>query len=127
GPKGPPAVRNLALSLTGCAAVAVLGARRPGVVAWNLVVAALLAVMLLPVAASVVTGREMQPGHRMLLLACAVGAGVLNYLPTRLGPAAVALAAASACEILPYIFPGSSDRGFPAADIGPWMLSAVPW
>src|SRR2546427_9124 len=38
----------LALSLTGCAAIAVLGARRPGVGAWNFVVAALLAVDVMP-------------------------------------------------------------------------------
>jgi len=34
----------------GCAGVAVLGARRPGMTAWNFVVAGLLAVLLLPVA-----------------------------------------------------------------------------
>ena len=42
--------RYVALSLTGCAGVAVLGARRPHVGAWNFVVASLLAVLLLPVA-----------------------------------------------------------------------------
>src|SRR5438128_1202792 len=40
--------RHLALALTGCAGVAVLGARRPGVRAWNFVVCGLLAVLLLP-------------------------------------------------------------------------------
>src|SRR5437870_10972643 len=44
--------RHLALSLTACAGVAVLGARRPGVTAWNFVVCGLLAVLLLPVAQS---------------------------------------------------------------------------
>ena len=39
-----------ALSLTGCAGVAVLGARRPGVGPWNFVLLGLLAVMLLPLA-----------------------------------------------------------------------------
>src|SRR5215472_3712313 len=34
----------LALSFTGCPAVAVLGARRPGASAWNFVIVALLAV-----------------------------------------------------------------------------------
>src|SRR5437016_13832974 len=38
----------LALCLTGCAGVAVLGARRPGLGAWNFVVLALLAINLLP-------------------------------------------------------------------------------
>src|SRR5690349_1713002 len=42
--------RYLALALTGCAGVAVLGARRPGMAAWNFVVLGLLAVLLLPLA-----------------------------------------------------------------------------
>src|SRR5882724_2886965 len=42
--------RYLALSLTACAGVSVLGARRPGVGAWNFVVVGLLAVLLIPVA-----------------------------------------------------------------------------
>src|SRR5260370_29588710 len=42
--------RYVALCLTGCAAVAVLGARRPGVAAWNFVVLGLLAILLLPLA-----------------------------------------------------------------------------
>src|SRR5882724_5107505 len=42
--------RYVALSLTGCAGVAVLGARRPHVGAWDFVVGSLLAVLLLPVA-----------------------------------------------------------------------------
>src|SRR5262245_49299879 len=48
---GPEAAfaRHLALCLTGCAGVAVLGARRPGVGPWNGVVCGLLAVLLLPV------------------------------------------------------------------------------
>src|SRR5205823_2401254 len=41
--------RHLALALTGCAGVAVLGARRPGVAAWNLVVCGLLLVQLMPI------------------------------------------------------------------------------
>src|SRR5262245_42060056 len=47
---GRDTVRYLALSLTACCVVAVLGARRPNVAAWNFVVAGLLAVLLLPVA-----------------------------------------------------------------------------
>ena len=46
----PVAARYVALCLTGCAGVAVLGARRPGVVAWNFVVLGLLVVLLLPLA-----------------------------------------------------------------------------
>src|SRR5262249_5208603 len=42
--------RYVALCFTSAAGVAVLGARRPGVGAWNFVVAGLLAVLLLPIA-----------------------------------------------------------------------------
>src|SRR5438132_11813500 len=42
--------RYVALGLTGCAAVAVLGARRPGAAAWNAVVAGLFVVQLIPLA-----------------------------------------------------------------------------
>src|SRR6188472_3091553 len=38
----------IALSLTGCASVAVLGARRPHVLAWNFVVFGLFGVLALP-------------------------------------------------------------------------------
>src|SRR5437764_12294899 len=41
--------RHLALALTGCAGVAVLGARRPGVRAWNFVVCGLLVIQLMPI------------------------------------------------------------------------------
>jgi len=40
--------RYIACSLTACAGVAVLGARRPGAAAWNGVVVGLFAVLLLP-------------------------------------------------------------------------------
>src|SRR5262245_40582418 len=54
GALGPGAdagpVRYVALCLSGCAGVAVLGARRPGVGAWNFVVIGLLAVLLRPLA-----------------------------------------------------------------------------
>src|SRR5258708_38060382 len=40
----------LALCLSSCAGIAVLGARRPGVGAWNFVVGGLLAILLLPIA-----------------------------------------------------------------------------
>src|SRR5205085_4790900 len=40
--------RYLALAVTGCAGVAVLGARRPGVGPWNFVVCGLLVVLILP-------------------------------------------------------------------------------
>src|SRR5947209_8046571 len=79
----------VALGLSGCAGVAVLGARRPGVGAWNFVVAGLLAVVLLPLAEGALVGTPVQLGtFRNAFLAGLVGTTVVNYLPTRLGGAA---------------------------------------
>src|SRR5437870_9454576 len=48
----------LAINLTVCAGVAVLGARRPGVGPWNVVVAGLLAVLSIPLAQDYLTGNS---------------------------------------------------------------------
>src|SRR5262245_23316355 len=77
--------RYVALVLTACAGVAVLGARQPGVGPWNAVVAGLLAVLLLPLAQGFVTDSEPIDAIRKLFLAVALGLGVMNYVPTRLG------------------------------------------
>ena len=79
--------RYIALSLTGCAGVAVLGARRPHVGAWNFVVASLLAVLLLPVAQG--WGKPALSLPYLAFLGATVAFGWLNYLPTRLLPAAL--------------------------------------
>src|SRR5205823_10283463 len=83
------AVRYTALCLTGCAGVAVLGARRPGVGAWNLVVAGLLVVLLRPLWEGL--GNFGLRDAHALFLALTLVVPVLNYLPTRLAPAALAL------------------------------------
>lgn len=96
-----PAVhRYVALGLTGCAAVAVLGARWPGAAAWNFVLLGLLAVFSPPVLAAVTAGHRLHLDFpHLLLLGGTLTVGVLNYLPTRLGPAASLLAVACAMEI----------------------------
>jgi len=74
----------LALALTGCASIAVLGARRPGMTMWNAVVVAFLAVELLPWGEAAVRHDEIHlDGLRMATLVGAVAIGVMNYLPTR--------------------------------------------
>jgi hypothetical protein len=90
---GSPAIlpRYLASCLTAAAVVAVLGARRPGVGAWNFVVGSLLAVLLLPLAEGMGQLRLDWPAQ--LLLAGTLLVGVLNYLPTRLGLPALLIAA----------------------------------
>jgi len=94
----------LALSLTGCAAVAVLGARRPGASAWNGVVGALLAINLLPLAESLLTAGILQLNvFRLTCLAGTLAVGVLNYLPTRFAPAALALLVGCTLELASLI------------------------
>jgi hypothetical protein len=91
------AASYLALALTGCAGMAVLGARRPGVIAWNFVVAGLLAVLLLPLAEG--WGEPRLGPLRTGFLAATVLVVPFNYLPTRLGPAALLLATGCGVEL----------------------------
>jgi hypothetical protein len=96
-------LRYLALALTGCAGVAVLGARRPGVGAWNFVVAGLLAVLLLPLAEAVARGTAGElhlTSLQMVFLGATLGVPLLNYLPTRLAPAVLLLGLGCAAEVL---------------------------
>ncbi len=79
------ALAYLALCSSGCAGIAVLGARRPGVGAWNFVVGGLLAVLLLPVASGPGT-RRLETAH-VLFLGATLAVTLLNHLPTRLGVA----------------------------------------
>lgn len=92
--------RYLALCMTGCAGVGVFGARRPGVAAWNFVLLGLLAVMLLPIGQWLVLGGRPLDGVRLLLTAGTIAVTALNYLPTRLAPAALLLAAGCGWELL---------------------------
>jgi hypothetical protein len=91
-------LRYLALSLTGCAGVAVLGARRPGIGAWHFVVVGFLAVLLLPVAQGLGQPR-LQPAH-LIFLGAGLAVTLLNYLPTRFALAVLVFGAACAIEIL---------------------------
>jgi hypothetical protein len=117
----------LALCLTGCAGVAVLGARRPGVAAWDFVVLALLGVMLLPVAESLVTTGEPLGIFRGLFLAATLAVGILNYLPTGLAPAALTLAAGCAGEFMLLAAPQARPAPAWLATFGPAALTLTPW
>jgi hypothetical protein len=121
-----PLALYLALSLTGCAAVAVLGARRPGVGAWNFVVVGLLAVLLLPVAEG--WGRPRLQTSHLLFLAAVLAVGLLNYLPTRFGPAAAVLGAGCTAGLARLA--GESGDAFPALAVSltPWLaLGCASW
>ncbi len=111
-------ITYVAVCLTGCSGVAVLGARRPGVGAWNFVVAGLLVVLLQPRA-----NPRMEAAH-WLFLTATLALPLLNYLPTRLGAAAVLLGLGCGLEILrlmellPAAVPHSAGLGLTA--VAPW-------
>ncbi len=124
----PFLARYFALCLTGCAAVAVLGARRPGVGAWNFVVLGLLAVELLPVAERALTGGEFRLAwFRTLLIGGVIGVGVLNYLPTRLGPAAACLAVGTVADVARLSVAAPPYWLVHLGGLGPWFLAVTPW
>jgi hypothetical protein len=94
-----PETRYFALCLTGCAGIAVMGARRPVVGAWNAVLSCLLAVLLLPLAEAAIHQTPLLDPLRVVFLGGTLAVGVLNYLPTRLGPAVLAAGLAAALEM----------------------------
>ncbi|HEY7427603.1 MAG TPA: hypothetical protein VH682_25455 [Gemmataceae bacterium] len=110
-----------ALCLTGCAGVAVLGARRPGVAAWNFVVVGLLAVLLLPVLNGL--GEPHLEAMHWLFLGVTLAVPILNYLPTRLSLAAVLLAAGCGCEMAVLL--GAAPQAMHSTGMG--CLGISPW
>ncbi|MCI0457777.1 MAG: hypothetical protein L0Z62_12475 [Gemmataceae bacterium] len=130
GPEGArlATARYLALALAACAGVAVLGARRPGVGAWNFVLLALLAVLLLPVAEGLLLGRRGLDVPWFLLLAVLLAVSALNYLPTRLAPGALLVLVGGTWEVLALAdAPLVPDRL--TGDLRPgWLCVALaPW
>jgi hypothetical protein len=124
-----PGVRYLAVSLGGCAGVAVLGARRPGVVAWNFVVVALLVVMLFLSVESRLAGDDLILNRlRIVGLSSIVAVGILNYLPTRMAPAVALFGLSSFIEISTLSASDSlATRLRQAEPISRLMLALVPW
>ena len=94
----------LALALTGCASIAILGDRRPGVTMWNAVVAALLLMELSPWGEAAIRQNDIRlDGLRLAMLAGAIAIGVMNYLPTRAGLGALLIGFGCACEWLRFM------------------------
>jgi hypothetical protein len=119
-------VRYSALCLTGCAGVAVLGARRPGAGAWNFVVLVLLVVLLLPLAEGLGT-LHLEP-LRIVFLAATLTVGVLNYLPTRLATAMICLALGCGVELFLFVGPeGAHPALEEAAPLSRFLLALAPW
>ncbi|HTU19508.1 MAG TPA: hypothetical protein VMG10_15715 [Gemmataceae bacterium] len=111
-----------ALCLTGCAGIAVLGARRPGVSAWNFVVVGLLAVLFLPILNGM--GELRLELAQELFLAVTLAVPLLNYLPTRLASGAILAAAGCAWELVQLM-------GWVSVARTPWLglllLAVAPW
>src|SRR5262245_44368336 len=101
--------RYLGLVLTGCAAVAVLGARRPGVAAWNFVVLGLLAVLLLPLARGL--GQARLEVVHVIFLAAILLVGLLNYLGTRLTLAVLLAGLGCGLAFAALVTPAWLDEG----------------
>lgn len=113
-------VRYLATCVTACAGIAVLGARRPGVGAWNFVVAGLLAALCRPFLQGLGELR-LETAH-LIFLGAVLLVGIGNYLPTRMGPAAVVLALWGTMELFRLGQLGEVPRY--ARD---GMLGFAPW
>lgn len=116
--------RYFALTLTGCAGMAVLGARRPGVAAWNFVVLGLAAVLLWPLLEQLVIGRQSLHWLRLLFIAGTLAYTVLNYLPTCLTWAAVLLALGCGQET--WLLMQTSATTWPEMP-GLFCLALAPW
>jgi hypothetical protein len=102
---GNSAFRFWALGLTCCSIVAVLGARRPHVAAWNLVVLGLLVVLSLPTLQHWFLGIGGLDLILSLLLPATLLIGVLNYLPTRLATVALVIGVACGAETVLLLMP----------------------
>ncbi len=121
---GVIAARYLALCLTGCAGIAVLGARRPGSAAWNAVVLGLLCVLLLPLAQRLLTNVDLPVEPiRLGFLGLSIAVGLVNYIPTRRGLGATALLAASLIEL--RRIDSDSSQADRAWTLG--LAAAAPW
>jgi hypothetical protein len=118
-----PATGYLALVLTSCAGVAVLGARKPGVTAWNFVVAGLLIVLLLPIEQSAAVGTDLHPGTiHNVFLASLLAVTVICYLPTRLVIGAAVFGIGCGC-VMRNVIAGEGIADATSVGIGsaPWL------
>jgi hypothetical protein len=118
-------IRYLALCLTACAGVAVLGARRPHVGAWNFVVAGLLAVLALPLLENLALGSRPIGPVRIGFLAATLLVVFGNYAATCLWPAA--LLAGLGCGGEMWLLLAGDDTPW-AVTLGfPLAIGLVPW
>lgn len=117
-------LRYVALCLTCCVGVAVLGARRPIVAAWNFVVLGLLAVLLLPLAERLILGAQSLSWVRLVFIGATLALMFFNYLPTNMTMPAFAFAFGCALEFTQLIRPEQYDV---PPFLGLLCLGLVPW
>jgi hypothetical protein len=113
-------LRYLALCLAGVAGIAVLGARRPGVAAWNVVLVGLLLALIRPYWQGLGEMRLELAHLAFLATVLLVGAG--NFLPTRSGIAAGAFLVWSVVEM--GVLGGLVNVEH---RVLPLILAVVPW
>ena len=118
----PRPSRYLALCLTACAGVAVLGARRPVAGAWNFVVASLLLVLAWPVVEG--WGDPRLNLFNATFLSAALAVGMLNYLPTRTAAAVLPMGAAAAVEAC-VVLKGVDPAGWDVFCLA--LVAVAPW
>jgi hypothetical protein len=126
-----PGLHFVALSLFGCASVAVLGARRPNAAAWQFVVCGLAAVLLLPLVESTVRDRPIDLSGVRWTFVCGLSAfASLNYFFTRLAFPTILLAAGGAMTFfVPKLSVGDPIVVFAhfVGVICVWSAPAVGW
>jgi len=111
------------LTLTCCAGLAVFGARRPGLVAWDFIVASLLVILWLGWAEGLIAGTELKLGTvRLTFLTILLATVVLNYLLTSSRAAAMCLALASA-----FILSDMFATEFRNVNLAILSVGTAPW
>lgn len=99
-------LRLVAVTLSFCPMLVVLGAKRPQHAAWSFVVAAFWGIMALPAAETffLQRGQRLEMGDaRSWFLWILIAVGPINYLPTRQWVAAVVLAAGQVLALSEYL------------------------
>jgi hypothetical protein len=81
--------------------------------------------MLLPLAENLLTGEQPPDWVQGVFLGATLAVGIVNYLPTRLGPAAVLLGLGCAWETLSLLTPNLLLGG--TEPFGWLALSSAPW
>jgi hypothetical protein len=117
----------VALCLSSCAGVTVLGARRPGDGAWNFVVVGLLAVLLLPIAEG--RGQLNLSGFWIGFLGITQLVIGFNYGLTRFGPAALVFLSGCGCVAGTMIGAAGDEPHLDSfvGKLGLGLIAVSPW